>query len=88
MMLIVLKSLRKQFLIHDLYAVEQLQMQLFPDEPTETVEVPFGAEDDGAVSALCYGKKWHFITLSNGLRITRMSVPTNMILLTDGKRFQ
>ena len=42
---------------HDLYAVEQLQMQLFPDEPTETVEVPFGAED-GAVSALCYGKKW------------------------------
>ena len=42
---------------HDLYAVEQLQMQLFPDEPTETVEKPFGAED-GAVSALHYGKKW------------------------------
>ena len=41
----------------DLYAVEQLQMQLFPDEPTETVEVPF-KEGDGAVSALHYGKKW------------------------------
>ncbi len=41
----------------DLYAVEQLQMQLFPDEPTETVEAPF-KEGDGAVSALHYGKKW------------------------------
>ncbi len=41
----------------DLYAVEQLQMQLFPDAPTETVEAPFG-DADGAVSALYRGKKW------------------------------
>ena len=41
----------------DLYAVEQLQMQLFPDEPTETVETPF-EDGDGAVSALYRGKKW------------------------------
>ncbi len=41
----------------ELYAVEQLQMQLFPDEPTETVTAPFGTAD-GAVSALHQGKKW------------------------------
>ncbi len=41
----------------DLYAVEQLQMQLFPDVPTETVPEPFGS-DDGAVSALSRGKRW------------------------------
>ena len=41
----------------ELYAVEQLQLQLFPDEPTDTVTEPFG-EGDGAVSALSVGKKW------------------------------
>ena len=41
----------------ELYAVEQLQMQLFPEEPTETVTAPFGSAD-GAVSALSCGKKW------------------------------
>ncbi len=41
----------------ELYAVEQLQMQLFPDEPTETVTAPFG-NADGAVSALYEGNKW------------------------------
>ena len=41
----------------ELYAVEQLQMQLFPDEPTETVTEPFGSAD-GAVSALSAGKVW------------------------------
>ena len=41
----------------ELYAVEQLQMQLFSDEPTETVTAPFGCAD-GAVSALYEGEKW------------------------------
>ena len=41
----------------ELYAVEQLQMQLFPEEPTETVTAPFGSAD-GAVSALSRGKTW------------------------------
>ena len=40
----------------ELYAVEQLQMQLFPDEKTDTVTEPF--QGDGAVSALHYGKTW------------------------------
>lgn len=38
------------------YAVEQLQMQLFPEEPVETVAEPF--EGDGAVSSLTQGKRW------------------------------
>lgn len=41
----------------ELYAVEQLQMQLFPGEPTETVTAPFGSAD-GAVSTLSCGKTW------------------------------
>ena len=41
----------------ELYAVEQLQLQLFPDEPTDTVTEPFG-EGDGAVSSLSVGEKW------------------------------
>ena len=40
----------------ELYAVEQLQMQLFPDEPTETVTEPFAG--DGAVSGLSVGKRY------------------------------
>jgi oxygen-independent coproporphyrinogen-3 oxidase len=39
------------------YPVEQLQMQLFPDEPSELVTAPF-APADGAVSALHEGKIW------------------------------
>ena len=39
------------------YPVEQLQMQLFPDEPSEFVTAPFGT-CDGAVSALSEGKIW------------------------------
>ena len=41
----------------ELYAVEQLQLQLFPEEPTDTVTEPFG-HGDGAVSALFEGKMW------------------------------
>ena len=40
----------------ELYAVEQLHMQLFPGEPTEAVEGPFAG--DGTVSSLSRGKKW------------------------------
>ena len=39
----------------DLYAVEQLQMQLFPSEPSEYVQTPF-RDGNGAVSALSVGK--------------------------------
>ncbi|MBQ9967654.1 MAG: coproporphyrinogen dehydrogenase HemZ [Oscillospiraceae bacterium] len=42
---------------NELYAVEQLQLQLFPDEPTDTVTEPFSGEE-GAVSALSQGKTW------------------------------
>ena len=41
----------------DRYAVEQLLMQLFPDDKPEWVEIPFSGED-GAVSALHRGKIW------------------------------
>ena len=41
----------------DLYPVEQLQMQLFPGEPSEYTQAPFQNEN-GAVSALCEGKTW------------------------------
>ena len=41
----------------DRYAVEQLQMQLFPDEPSEYVEAP-STDADGAVSALSAGRVW------------------------------
>ena len=40
----------------DRYAMEQLQLALFPEEPMEPMETPF--EGDGAVSALFTGKKW------------------------------
>ncbi len=40
----------------DRYAVEQLQLTLFPGKGTEVVTVPFS--DDGAVSALYRGKIW------------------------------
>lgn len=40
----------------DRYAVEQLQLALFPDEPMEPVDAPFTG--DGAVSALHVGAHW------------------------------
>ena len=40
----------------DRYAIEQLQLALFPEETMEPVEGPF--EGDGAISALYVGKKW------------------------------
>lgn len=50
----------------DRYAVEQLQMQLFPDEPTQTVDAPF-REGSGAVSALFEGR----VYLTATAKITR-----------------
>ena len=41
----------------DLYPVEQLQMQLFPSEPSELVKAPFHNEN-GAVSTLSQGKTY------------------------------
>ena len=40
----------------DRYAVEQLQLALFPEEPMEPVDAPFTG--DGAVSSLFLGKVW------------------------------
>ncbi|MBQ7566656.1 MAG: coproporphyrinogen dehydrogenase HemZ [Oscillospiraceae bacterium] len=40
----------------DRYPVEQLQMQLFPNEPSEFTQTPFSG--DGAVSALHAGGTW------------------------------
>ena len=40
----------------DRYALEQIQLALFPEEPMEPVSAPF--EGDGAVSALYRGKVW------------------------------
>ncbi|MBQ5748937.1 MAG: coproporphyrinogen dehydrogenase HemZ, partial [Oscillospiraceae bacterium] len=42
----------------ELYCVEQLQMQLFADVPSEHVEKPFAQGEDGTVSALHKGKTW------------------------------
>ena len=41
----------------DRYALEQLQLSLFPELPLEYTEAPFG-EEDGAVSSLCRGEVW------------------------------
>ena len=46
----------------DRYAVEQLQLALFPDEPMEPVDAPFTG--DGAVSSLHIGKTWLTATAS------------------------
>ena len=40
----------------DRYALEQLQMSLFPEEPLEFTEQPFPPGEDGAVSTLSTGK--------------------------------
>lgn len=49
----------------DRYAMEQLQLCLFPEEPMEFCETPF--RGDGAVSRLSYGKKY----LTATAKITR-----------------
>ena len=40
------------------YAIEQLQLSLFPDEPVAVVETPPAPEEDGAVSALHVSAVW------------------------------
>lgn len=50
----------------DRYAVEQLQLSLFPDEPMEPVAEPF--DGDGAVSTLFTGRIWLTATAKITLR--------------------
>ena len=50
----------------DRYALEQLQMSLFPEEPLEYTEQPFPPEENGAVSSLSSGK----VYLTAATRIT------------------
>ena len=54
----------------DRYALEQLQLCLFPEETMEYCETPF--KGDGAVSKLSYGEKY----LTATARITRNGVTT------------
>ena len=54
----------------DRYALEQLQLCLFPEEPMEFCEQPF--RGDGAVSRLSYGKQY----LTATAKITRNGVTT------------
>ena len=58
----------------DRYAVEQLQLALFPGEGMEPVEHPF--EGDGAVSALHRGNTWltAITTITHGGQKTRAAV--------------
>lgn len=76
----------------DRYAVEQLQLALFPDEPMEPVDAPFAG--DGAVSALHVGKTWLTATAeltlhgktaraSRRLRADRADVPSRRRLLQN-----
>lgn len=76
----------------DRYAVEQLQLALFPDEPMEPVDAPFSG--DGAVSALHVGKTWLTATAeltlhgktaraSRRLRVDRADVPSRRRLLQN-----
>ena len=57
----------------DRYALEQLQLCLFPEEPMEFCEKPF--RGDGAVSRLSYGKKY----LTATAKITRNGVTTRAV---------
>ena len=61
----------------DRYAVEQLQLALFPLEPMENTDAPF--EGDGAVSTLHRGKTW----LTATAKITR-----NGVTATASKRLK
>lgn len=57
----------------DRYAIEQLQLALFPDEPMEPTDAPFDGE--GAISALHCGKTWLTATAKitlNGKTATAM----------------
>lgn len=76
----------------DRYAVEQLQLALFPDEPMEPVDASFAG--DGAVSALHVGKTWLTATAeltlhgktaraSRRLRADRADVPSRRRLLQN-----
>ncbi len=76
----------------DRYAVEQLQLALFPDEPMEPVEAPF--EGDGAISALSVGKQWLTATAQiclhgkqayarRRLKVTEADVPSRRRLLQN-----
>ncbi len=57
----------------DRYALEQLQLCLFPEEPMEYCEKPFGG--DGAVSRLSYGTK----NLTATAKITRNGHTTRAV---------
>ena len=57
----------------DRYALEQLQLCLFPEEPMEFCEEPF--RGDGAVSKLSYGTKY----LTATAKITRNGITTRGI---------
>ncbi|MBO4419860.1 MAG: coproporphyrinogen dehydrogenase HemZ [Oscillospiraceae bacterium] len=57
----------------DRYALEQLQLCLFPEEPMEYCEKPF--RGDGAVSRLSYGTKY----LTASARITRDGKTTRAV---------
>lgn len=57
----------------DRYAVEQLQLSLFPEETMEPVDAPF--EGDGAVSTLHRGKTW----LTASTRITLNGVTATAV---------
>ena len=76
----------------DRYAIEQMQLALFPEEPMEPAEAPF--EGDGAVCALHTGKTWLTATAHirlNGrqaracrrLRTDRADVPSRRRLLQN-----
>ena len=77
---------------NDRYAVEQLQLALFPEETMEPVDAPFSG--DGAVSALHIGPQWitatakitlHGKTVRAGRRMKRTAadVPSRRRLLQN-----
>ena len=77
---------------NDRYAIEQLQLALFPNEPMEPVDTPF--DGDGAISALHAGKIWLTATAcithsgktaraSRRLRVQEADVPSRRRLLQD-----
>ena len=76
----------------ELYAVQQLHMQLFPGESADAVEAPF--DGDGAVSALHTGEIWLTATAkitlngktvyaSRRMRKTQEDVPSRRRLLQN-----
>ncbi|MBE6984581.1 MAG: coproporphyrinogen dehydrogenase HemZ [Ruminococcaceae bacterium] len=76
----------------DRYAIEQLQLALFPDEPMEPCDAPF--DGDGAVSTLFCGETWltatAHITLSGKtakatrrMKTAQADIPTRRRLLQN-----